>query len=113
MPKGKRKKPRFFIDEKGMPRVEANGDMKSAAMFLQTDIQADSAMARELLRLLNQAETGPIATEFVGNAYAVTMNHDQVVIEPLYEGQGQKIALQHGEFKELVEKWLDLIGQDE
>jgi len=106
----KRKALNFFIDKDGLPRATGSDELKDIALFLESDIQGDGGLAKELLGLLDQSKQDLKAKEFVGNSYALTIYPDKVIIEPLWdEHKKENTTIPHNDFRQIIEGWLEFI----
>lgn len=94
----------LYLDDDGRPR--ARGGL--AARFLETDLQADAALAGELLRRLDRAAVGE-SNELIANAHCLELGPEQVRIEPLFDPTAAPVDLPLEELRDLVSAWCALL----
>ena len=103
-------------DDSGRPRATTSGSSKSSAIvcsFLRSDIQ-DPSHARHLLQAAHtQAQSrGAHRYTTTGNAYAVSIGRNTVLIRPLLpDSAATPIAkLPRTLFESLLKRWITLLS---
>ncbi len=70
----------FYWDEAGDPRARvshAGGLGNEVARFLESDLQGSAAAAEEVLRAIDEVESGRVPSwERTGNAHTLTLSRD-------------------------------------
>ncbi len=98
----------LYLDADGLPR--ARGGL--AARFLEADLQADRALAAELLRRLEAVADGARdSDELIGNAHRLTLSPKGARIEALFDRAAGPAALSLAELRRLVSAWLALLDR--
>lgn len=101
----------FFRDRDGAPRAEATDpDGRVLALFLESDIQDDAGLCRELLGRMG-AETGTSdrSFAFIGNSFAVTFGADIVTLSGHSEGNEHTGMLDPYRVETALRGWLEFI----
>ncbi len=99
---------KLYLDADGLPR--ARGGLP--ARFLEADLQADRALAAELLRRLDAAADGARdSDELIGNAHRLVLGPQGARIEALFDRAAGPAELSLAELRRLVLDWLDLLGR--
>ncbi len=104
----------FSRDKHGAPLAVAEGkdEEQALANFLQSDVQDDNIIARELLDMADEVARGALGRyEFNGNAHELTMKHDEAVIRNSMDDKDdteQRIPL--ADFRRALSGWLTFIG---
>jgi len=101
----------FYHDEEGVPRVRAPSGHELAAVFLETDVQGDPALADEILEGVasiygREADRGV----FVGNAHVVEVEPDEVRIESEFDEDAEVYRMSTEEFVHLLRRWRRFIA---
>ena len=95
----------FYRDEHGAPRATADSRQHIVADFLESDIQGDSILCREMIDQLTHTGTG---WEWVGNAHSIRVSNNKVYIEGLFEDDTEfVISIQ--ELVKLLLGWLSFL----
>lgn len=102
---------RFFRDREGAPRAEGfDPGTRVLALFLESDLQDDGGVCREILRrMAARSGEGTTREQFVGNSFAVTFGHDSVVLTGHPEGNLHNATLDPGQVETAVRGWLEFI----
>ena len=95
----------FYRDASGVPRAKSDAQQHLVADFLESDVQGDSTLCRELIHRLTHATSG---WEWVGNAHSVVLNNDNVYIAGLFEDE-QEFAINVQELVGLLINWLSFL----
>ncbi|GEM_PF-2284905 len=97
-------------DKYGLPRVRADRAHRRLADFLETDVQENESLARELLQDLAAVEQKPAESlEVIGNAYVLTMAADGVTISDLYDDSSAPYRTDPDHFRRALTQWLAFI----
>ncbi len=103
----------FYRDANGDPRAHCQGPGAMMAGFLESDLQGSAASAHEVLRAIDDVESGKIPDwERTGNAYtlavapegAILWNEMDVEIEP------HKMSL--ADLRQTVADWVSFLEDD-
>ena len=100
----------FYRDHRGCPRVNAPERHRLLSTFLETDIQGDIAVGRELLFKIEKVldNTGK-SEEFTGNAHTVFMSGGNAVISSLFDPESDKETLELDLLRKAVSQWLGFL----
>ena len=103
---------RFFRDPNGVPRAEgADPDGRVLALFLESDIQDDDGLCRELLgRMAAQAGANEQPIEFIGNSFAMTFGPDIVTLSGHSDGNDHTAILAPRRVETALKGWLEFVG---
>ena len=72
----------FYRDGEGEARARAKGPSRAVAGFLESDLQGSATAAREVLRALDEVESGRRASwERTGNSHTLTLSPDGATIQ--------------------------------
>lgn len=107
----RQKRLRFFRDREGAPRAEAaDPDGRVLALFLESDLQDDAGLCRELLgRVTAQPGANDEPVEFIGNSFAVAFAADVVTLSGHSEGNEHTAMLDPGRVETALRGWLEFI----
>jgi len=102
---------RFFRDDEGAPRAEGfDDDFRVLALFLESDIQDDRTLCRELLgRMTARASDNDHPVEFVGNSFAANFGADVVTLNSHAEDSGHAAMLEPHQVELALGGWLEFI----
>jgi len=107
----KQKQLRFFRDDEGAPRAEGfDADSGVLALFLESDIQDDEGLCRELLgRITARASRNDHPIEFLGNSFAANFGSDLVTLSSHVEGTAHTAMLDPHQVELALSGWLEFI----
>jgi hypothetical protein len=102
---------RFFRDLEGAPRAEAGDpDGRVLALFLESDLQDDAGLCRELLgRMTSRRGANDQPINFIGNSFAMTVDADIVTLSGHSEGNSHTAMLDSRRVETAVRGWLEFI----
>jgi uncharacterized protein YacL (UPF0231 family) len=102
----------FYWDRAGAPRARCKGIEKVVGGFLEGDLQDSTASAQEVLRAIDDVESGRIPSwERTGNAYTLTLSPEGTEIMDEMDDAGEAYPLSLSEIRELVEDWLSFLEE--
>jgi uncharacterized protein YacL (UPF0231 family) len=97
-----------YRDAAGDPR--AKGHDRRLAGFLESDLQDSPAAAREILRAIDQVESGREPSwERTGNAYTLTLSPEGAMIQDENDESARPHALSLPELREAVAGWASFL----
>lgn len=104
---------KFYRSEDGAPRAQAREeDGHVLAAFLESDLQDDAVMVRELLeRLSRPLDADDQIDAFVGNAFAVTVDGDTVTLAGHAEGNDITSMIALTDLQHALQKWLKFVAE--
>lgn len=97
----------FYRDENGEACVR--GDDERLATFIQTDLQGSTAIAAELIALLEDED---VRSEFNGNAHSLSISAKTVTIEANFDDDAIDRRLDRDEMLQHIKAWHDFIKAD-
>lgn len=70
----------FYRDDDGSPRAQGE-DGNTLAQFLESDIQDDPAVCLELLKRINNHQSGQTdsSSDFIGNSFTLHFSMEEVI----------------------------------
>ncbi len=100
----------YYRDSAGDPRARGRGQGRLAAGFLESDLQDSPAAAREVLRALDDVESGREPSwERTGNAYTLTLSPEGVTIQDENAEDFKPHSLSLAALREAVSGWLSFL----
>ncbi len=103
---------KFYRSADGAPRAEGYDEADQVlAGFLESDLQDDAIVARELLeRLALPVDADDQVDAFVGNAYAVTVDGETVTLAGNAEGNDRTAMISLDDLRRAVSGWLKFVS---
>jgi RPA family protein len=99
-----------YRDDTGLLRAKAADKDRLLAVFLETDIQEDKAMAAELLKQINILRKGKKRRyETSGNAHTITLTPKTVSIASLFDEEARPYRIDLSLFQKALTQWTDEI----
>lgn len=102
---------RFFRDHEDTPRaLGLDPDFQVLARFLESDIQEDARLCRQLLGRISPVgpdHAPPI--EFVGNSFAASFGTDDVILKGNTDGNPYTAVLEPHQVELALKGWLEFI----
>jgi uncharacterized protein YacL (UPF0231 family) len=103
----------FHWDDDGTPRARGKGHGRTVAGFLESDLQDSPAAAREVLRALDQVESGHAPSwERTGNAYTLTLSPEGATIQDENEEDSEPHRLTLAALREAVSGWVSFLERE-
>ncbi len=100
----------FYRDASGNPRAHCEGPARVLAGFLESDLQDSPAAAREILKAIDEVESGGTASwRRTGNAYTLTVLPEGAAIEDEMDDEAEPYRLSLSEIRGAVEDWLSFL----
>ena len=94
------------------PYDPADARAVALASFVQSDVQASEATAREWLDRLDRVERGNETTdEGTGNAFTLSLDHTGATIENAIFPDDPPVRLEHDELRRALEAVIVVLGQ--
>lgn len=104
---------RFYRDHEDAPRaLGLDPDSQVLAHFLESDIQDDVTLCRELLSRIGRIDSqkeSPV--EFVGNSFEASFGTDSVELKGHSEGNEHAAALDPEQVERAISGWLEFISE--
>ena len=96
----------FYSARDGAPRAEGFDEAgRVLALFLESDLQDDPGLCREVLYLLSGH-----GESFIGNAFAVSLEHGAVRLEGNTEGNDRRAVVHPDRLEKAVIDWLAFLS---
>jgi uncharacterized protein YacL (UPF0231 family) len=100
----------LYRDSAGDPRARGKGHDRLLAGFLESDLQDSAAAAREILRAVDQVESGREPSwERTGNAYTLTLSPEGARIQDENAEDAKPHALALAELRQAVADWASFL----
>jgi uncharacterized protein YacL (UPF0231 family) len=102
----------FHWDDDGSPRARGQGRGRTMAGFLESDLQDSPAAAREVLRALDDVESGRAPSwERTGNAYTLTLSPEGATIQDENAEDSGLSHLSLPEIRDVVSGWIHFLEE--
>ena len=102
----------LFRDEYGYPRAEAAAPYQILGWFLEQDIQADSEWARELIKIIEEIQSGTESRwEGTGNVHTLILTPEKAYIESEFAEPQATCEISLDDLKQAVADWLAFLEQ--
>jgi len=103
----------FYWDDDGGARARAThagGPGREVAGFLESDLQGSAASAEEILRAIDEVESGRVPTwERTGNAHTLTLSRDGATLRNEMEEDTRPHHLALPAMRQAVADWLGFL----
>jgi uncharacterized protein YacL (UPF0231 family) len=100
----------FYRDSAGDPRARGRGYGRLAAGFLESDLQDSPTAAREVLRALDDVESGREPSwERTGNAYTLTLSPERAAIQDENDEDSKPRSFSLTALREAVDGWVSFL----
>ncbi len=100
----------FSRDKDGAPIATGEGKQRVLADFLQSDIQDDAIIARELLEMADEVARGALGRyEFTGNAHELTLRESGATLVESHGGDDRGVEIPLADFRRALSGWLTFI----
>jgi hypothetical protein len=100
----------LYRDDDGCPRASARGAQRLLAAFLETDLQQDAALGRELRRRIAGIRKGETQrSEFIGNAHAVSLSPAGALLTSQFDPEAAPQHFDLDLFDAVVLRWIAFI----
>jgi len=107
-------------DSSGTPVAKAESSEALLAAFLETDLQGDPGMCREVLTFLKQAKKkykkgggAERQLSFSGNGHVLEARKNEIIISSQYDDTLSPYHLKRKKLKKIVKRWLKFIETGE
>lgn len=102
----------FYWDADGTARTRCKGRGKAVAGFLESDLQGSTAAAQEVLRAVEEVESGRRDSwERTGNAYTLTLSPEGAEIQNEMAEDARPYHLSLSAFREVMADWASFIAE--
>jgi uncharacterized protein YacL (UPF0231 family) len=102
----------YYRDSSGDPRARGKGHGRTVAGFLASDLQDSPAAAREVLRALDDVESGRAPSwERTGNAHTLTLSPEGAAIQDENDEDAKPTHLSLSELREAVSGWASFLAE--
>ncbi|RTZ98111.1 MAG: hypothetical protein DSY89_09975 [Deltaproteobacteria bacterium] len=99
-----------YRDDTGLLRARTADKDQALAVFLETDIQEDTALVAELLKQIKLLKKGKKKRyQSSGNAHTVTLTPKTATLESLYDDEAPRYRLKLSHFQDVLTRWTDNI----
>jgi uncharacterized protein YacL (UPF0231 family) len=100
----------FFWDAEGDARARCKGKAKVIAGFLESDLQDSTRAAHEVLRAIDDVESGrETSWEMTGNAHTLTLTPDGASIVDEMDDEAEPYILSLAAFREVLADWVSFL----
>jgi len=97
---------KFYRDHNKMPRATGEDTLIQVAKFLESDVQ-EANTGRAMLEVITSRNSE--AAEVNGNAFSVTVDEDQAIIEPLFDEEASPLTLPASDLEKLLTAWIEFL----
>ena len=102
----------FYWDAEGEARARCKGPGRAVAGFLESDLQESTAAAHEVLRAVEEVQSGRRDSwERTGNSHTVTLSAEGAAIQNEMEEEAKPYHLSLPAFREMVADWVSFIEE--
>lgn len=102
----------FFWDAQGDARARCKGRGKVVAGFLESDLQGSARAAHEVLRALDEVESGREESwELTGNAHTLSLTPGGATILDEMDDEAEPYELSLAKLREVVADWLSFLEE--
>jgi uncharacterized protein YacL (UPF0231 family) len=102
----------FQRDSAGDLRARGRGRARTVAGFLESDLQGSAEAAREVLRALDDVESGRAPSwERTGNAYTLTLSPAGGTIQDENDEDSKPRPVSLAELRQAVSGWLSFLTE--
>lgn len=103
---------KYYRDSAGDPRARGRGHGRLAAGFLESDLQDSPTAAREVLRALDNVESGREPSwERTGNAYTLTLSPTGATIQDENSEDSKPRPFSLAALREAVTGWVSFLEE--
>jgi uncharacterized protein YacL (UPF0231 family) len=102
----------FYRDDAGDPRARGRGHGRAVAGFLESDLQDSTAAAHEVLRAIDDVESGRVPSwERTGNAHTLTLSPAGAAIRDEMDEDAKPSHLPLPEIRQAVADWVSFLEE--
>lgn len=102
---------KYYLDEHGSQRSEVSSPYELIGWYLEQEVEGDINSCKRLLGIIEKIKNG-VKSEYsgTGNAHALTITSDKVVIENEYSDLFDRCEIPLIEFERVLTQWLQFIS---
>ncbi|MFL6196893.1 MAG: YacL family protein [Thermoanaerobaculia bacterium] len=102
----------FFWDAEGDARARCKGRGKVVAGFLESDLQDSTRAAHEVLRALDDVESGREESwELTGNTHTLSLTPEGATIVDEMDDEAEPYELSLAKLREVVADWASFLDE--
>jgi uncharacterized protein YacL (UPF0231 family) len=102
---------KLYRDAAGDARARGRGRGKVVAGFLESDLQDSPESAQEILRAIEDVESGRADSwERTGNAYTLTLSPQGATLQDEMDEDAEPYVLSFSEIREAVAGWISFLS---
>jgi uncharacterized protein YacL (UPF0231 family) len=103
----------FYWDAGGDARARCKGTGSTLAGFLESDLQGSPSAAQEVLRAVDDVESGRVPSwERTGNSYTLTLSHQGASLRNEMDEDAKPHHLSLPAVRDAVADWLSFLEAD-